>query len=211
MLLTDNRSMELQKLIILLLFLHTISYSRINGERELKRLSRPFGKVLKDVSKGVNDLIFNPNKRLNYVKANSFSQINVAKGRMGHTQLGAALPHRAALNRRILVYYPPTGKVVRVQVRDVGPWNSRDSYWSENRRPLAETEESNSVGLPIPYHSRAGISLTPQTWYKLGVRRDVAFTGDFNGIVGWKFVNLKRSAPMGNFPTNETEDPDWLW
>lgn len=178
--------------------------ARINAERELKRISRPFGKVVHDVVESVDRAIFKPQKNYNYVRANSFAQINLARGRMGHTQLAAALPDRSALNRRIIVYYPPTGRVIRLRVRDIGPWNSRDPYWMKNRKPLAETEESNSVGVPVPHHLRAGLSLTPQAWYKLGIRRDIAFTGDFNGVVGWRFIQSDRPAPGSTLPERET-------
>ena len=95
------------------------------------------------------------------MKANSLLQFNVARGRLGHTTLAAALPHRIALNRRIMVYYPPTGRVIRLQVKDIGPWNTRD-IGQKNRKPLAEVEETNSIGIPIDKSSRAGISLSPQ-------------------------------------------------
>ena len=173
---------------------------RINAEREIKRFVRPFGKVIDDVTKAVDKAVFRPQKHYHFVRANSFAQVNIASGRIGYTRLAAALPHRAALNKRIIVYYPPTGRVIRLKVKDIGPWNTRDQYWLKERRPLAETEETNSIGVPINPFMRAGISLTPQAWYKLGVRRDVAYTGEFAGVVGWRFINSDRLAPNGNPP-----------
>ena len=185
--------------LLIILFLSQCE-ARINVEREIKRFVRPFGKVINDIKSSVDKAIFRPQKRYNYVKANSLLQFNVARGRLGHTTLAAALPHRIALNRRIMVYYPPTGRVIRLQVKDIGPWNTRDRYWTENRKPLAEVEETNSIGIAIDKSSRAGISLSPQAWYKLGVRRDIAFGGEFTGTVGWRFINADRPPPDGNLP-----------
>lgn len=190
-----------------LIFLFIIVFSqcegRINAEREIKRFVRPFGKVVNDVTSAVNRAVFRPQKHYHFVKANSFAQLNIAKGRIGRTTLAAALPHRAALNRRILVYYPPTGRVIRLQVKDVGPWNTRDNYWANERKPLAEVEETNSIGIPIHHSLRAGISLTPQAWYKLGVRRDVAFTNNFTGIIGWRFIHSDQDILRGKLPHSE--------
>ena len=188
------------------LFIAVFNHSegRINAEREIKRFVRPFGKVINDVTKAVDKAVLRPQKQYHFVRANSFAQVNVGGGRLGHTDLAAALPHRSALNRRIMVYYPPTGRVIRLRVKDIGPWNPRDQYWIKERKPRAETEETNSIGIPINYSMRAGISLTPQAWYRLGVRRDVAYTGDFIGIVGWRFINSDRMAPNGNLPHNKS-------
>ena len=194
----------ISKLSFLLIIMCSQCEGRINAEREIKRFVRPFGKVVNEVTAAIDKAVFRPQKHYHFVKANSFSQLNVAKGRIGKTTLAAALPHREALNRRIMVYYPPTGRVIRLQVKDVGPWNTRDKYWTEERKPLAEVEETNSIGIPIENSLRAGISLTPQAWYKLGVRRDVAFTNNFTGIVGWRFINSDRSAPNGNPPHTKT-------
>ena len=179
---------------------------RINAEREIKRFVRPFGKVINDVSSAINKAVFRPQKHYHYVRANSFAQLAVANGRIGHTTLAAALPHREALNRRIIVYYPPTGRIIRLKVKDIGPWNTRDQYWAENRKPQAEVEEANAIGLPIEPSNRAGISLTPQAWYKLGVRRNIAFSGNFTGIVGWRFINSDRPPPNGNLPHTRATD-----
>ena len=195
--------MLLRFLFLLFIIILSKYECRINAEREIKRFVRPFGKVINDVTSAIDKAVFRPQKHYHFVKANSFAQTNVAKGRVGHTSLAAALPHRAALNRRILVYYPPTGRVIRLSVKDIGPWNIRDKYWTEERRPLAEVEETNSIGIPIEYSKRAGISLTPQAWYKLGVRRDLAFTGGFTGVVGWRFINADRPAPNGNLAHSE--------
>ena len=182
--------------------------ARINVEREIKRFVRPFGKVINDISSSVDKAIFRPQKRYNYVKANSLLQFNVARGRLGHTTLAAALPHRIALNRRIMVYYPPTGRVIRLQVKDIGPWNTRDRYWTENRKPLAEVEETNSIGIPIDKSSRAGISLSPQAWYKLELDEishlEVSSPAQLDGGLSmqidlrrWKFTPRKRHYASG--------------
>ena len=194
----------ISKLSFLLIIMCSQCEGRINAEREIKRFVRPFGKVINEVTAAIDKAVFRPHKHYHFVKANSFAQLNIAKGRIGRTTLAAALPHRAALNRRIMVYYPPTGRVIRLQVKDIGPWNTRDKYWTEERKPLAEVEETNSIGIPIENSLRAGISLTPQAWYKLGVRRDVAFTNNFTGIVGWRFINPNRIAPNGSLPHTKT-------
>ena len=194
----------ISKLSFLLIIICSQCEGRINAEREIKRFVRPFGKVINEVTAAIDKAVFRPQKRYHFVKANSFAQLNIAKGRIGRTTLAAALPHRAALNRRIMVYYPPTGRVIRLQVKDIGPWNTRDKYWTKERKPLAEVEETNSIGIPIENSLRAGISLTPQAWYKLGVRRDIAFTNNFTGIVGWRFINSDQVAPNGNLPHTKT-------
>lgn len=167
-------------------------FARVNAEREIKRIVRPFGYVATEVKKGVQRAFINPEKNYNYVRGNTFSQTHLARGRIGRTELGAALPHRKILGQFIKVYYPPTGKSIRLKVKDVGPYFSQDNYWESQRRPYVETVRETPLGEPI--HDRAAISLTPQAWYKLGVRRNLAFTGGFQGVVGWRVLG----KPIGH-------------
>lgn len=162
-------------------------FARVNFEQEAKKVLRPFGKVLQEGKEKFQSVFVTPSKHLNYVRGNSFSQIHVSRGRLGRTQLGAALPDKSAVGRTIKVYYPPTGRSVRVRVRDTGPYFVRDPYWKYQRRPYAETQPSTWIGQPIP--DRSAISLSPQVWYKLGVRRNLAFSGAFQGVVGWRFLD----------------------
>ena len=147
---------------------------------------RPIGHVLHEMKKSAKDLVARPKRHFHYVKADTFREVRVASGRLQNTELAAALPHRAALGQWVKIYYPPTGRVVRCKVRDIGPWFVRDSYWEGRRRPMAEHTQTTLRGHPISY--RSGISLTPQVWYKLGIHRELAFSKGFKGVVGWRFL-----------------------
>jgi hypothetical protein len=156
-----------------------------NLERETKNLLRPLGHVLHELKVSIKDVVARPKHHFHYVKADTLREISVARGQLQNTELAAALPDRSALDQWIKVYYPPTGRVVRCRVRDIGPWFVRDSYWKGRRRPLAEASQTTVRGHPISY--RSGISLTPQVWYKLGIHRELAFSKGFKGVVGWRF------------------------
>ena len=64
-----------------------------------------------------------------------------------------ALPSRKALGRYITVTYK--GKTVRVPVKDVGPWNTKDDYWNGTGVPHAETgydkfgRKTNGAGIDL--------------------------------------------------------------
>ena len=148
---------------------------------------RPVGHVHDDLKEGFQKAFSRPSRRLHYVNADTLWDSAVGPGKIYRTEMAAALPDRSALNRRILVYYPPTGRVTRCKVRDIGPWHVRDPYWKMKKRPRAYSYPENPAGMKITYPS--GISLSPQVWYRLGIRRDLAFKRGHRAMVGWRFVD----------------------
>lgn len=162
-------------------------FGHINLEREAKNFLRPFGHAYNDLNKSISKAFSKPSRRMHYTHADTLWDSAVARGNVFQTEMAAALPDRSALDRKIQIYYPPTGRVVRCTIRDIGPWFVRDSYWSEERRPRAYSSRENLSGQIITYPS--GISLSPQVWYRLGVRRDVAFKRGHRAMVGWRFVD----------------------
>jgi hypothetical protein len=86
-----------------------------------------------------------------------------------------ALPHRSALHRDVVVRY--RDRVEVVPVRDVGPWNTDDAYWTTGSRPAAE----RGKGAFRKPANAAGIDLSDATFAALGLRD--------NDFVEWRFVH----------------------
>lgn len=86
-----------------------------------------------------------------------------------------ALPHRAALGKRVEVRYGT--RAVVVPVLDVGPWNIDDAYWMTSRRPAAERNR----GYYRAPSNAAGIDLSDGVFAALGLRD--------NAWVEWRFVH----------------------
>ena len=159
----------------------------VNIEKEIKNMARPVGHIFHELKMRAKEPFESPEKNYNYVRADTFFQIHSGVGRVGRTELAISLPDRSALGKRVKIYYPPTGRVVRCRVRNIGPWFTRDPYWKKDRRPLSELRRKNFVNQKITYPS--GISLTPQVWYKLGINRKIAFSEkSFKGTIGWRFI-----------------------
>lgn len=116
----------------------------------------------------------------------------------GDTQLGAALPyHFPGTPPTIRVQY--NGKSAIVPIRDVGPWNTNDPYWTRPApsRPQAETGRDASGRKT----NLAGLDLTPATWKALG------YTGDANNAkakVSWDFTAAQPA------PATPGAAPPWL-
>lgn len=90
--------------------------------------------------------------------------------------LFVALPSTTALRHMVIVRYPTTGRVVRVPVWDVGPWNEHDdAYVFGGKRPQAESGKDR-WGRKT---NGAGIDLSDAVAAALGF-------GDI-GIVEWQF------------------------
>lgn len=88
--------------------------------------------------------------------------------------LGVALPARVAPGTRVRVH--SGNKSAVAEVVDVGPWNREDPYWTNGKRPQAETG-TDTRGR---HTNKAGIDLTPALARALGV--------DGKGVVSWEFV-----------------------
>lgn len=88
--------------------------------------------------------------------------------------LGVALPARVP-NAKVRVYNG--NKSIVVDVIDVGPWNTDDPYWTNGRRPQAET----GMDARGRRTNKAGIDLTPALAKALGI--------DGKGVVNWEFVS----------------------
>lgn len=128
--------------------------------------------------------------RFQNIYATSFeAQVIASKGprgdwKMRDTDVGCALPSRSALGETVKIYYPKTKKTILCPVIDVGPWNIKDPYWVNRQRPSAEKgrdERGRKTNL-------AGIDLSYQAWFLLGVKRDKAFRGVHSDYVHWDFV-----------------------
>lgn len=103
------------------------------------------------------------------------------------TSVFVALPARSALGRWVTVEY--AGRRILARVRDVGPHNTTDPYWTSRKRPAAE------LGLRLgpmqqygPPKNKAGIDLSDGAWDALGIPRA-------RGIVRvrWHFTTRKES------------------
>ncbi|MBT3783417.1 hypothetical protein HOF92_00495 [bacterium] len=145
------------------------------------------GQILDGFKEGATNAFARPSRRLHYVLAETLWDNRVSRGKIYRTEMAAALPDRSALNRTIMVYYPPTGRVIRCKVRDIGPWHVGDAYWKEQRKPRSLSYPVDPTGQRITFPS--GISLSPQVWYRLGIRRDIAFRRGHQGTIGWRFVD----------------------
>ena len=86
-----------------------------------------------------------------------------------------ALPHRSALHRDVVLRY--RDKVEVVPVRDVGPWNTDDAYWTTGSRPAAE----RGKGAYRKPANAAGIDLSDATFAALGLKD--------NDFLEWRFVH----------------------
>lgn len=79
-----------------------------------------------------------------------------------------ALPSRAALNRKVEVFYQ--GKTVSGPVLDVGPWNTNDPYWLTNSRPQAESgrnvsgKRTNIAGIDLSNEFTRRLGLNDNDW-----------------------------------------------
>lgn len=89
--------------------------------------------------------------------------------------LFVALPHPSALNKNVELRYGT--RTLVVPVRDVGPWNVSDDYWTAGRRPAAEMGR----GAYRKPSNQAGIDLSDATFSALGLRD--------NAPVEWRFVH----------------------
>jgi hypothetical protein len=99
--------------------------------------------------------------------------------KMDRWDMGAALPSREFLGRKVLVHYPKTGKTVVVPVIDVGPWNTKDEWILKGRRPAAEQgmdQRGRNTNL-------AGLDLSYPVWVELGVEYERAYSGRFSAMV----------------------------
>ena len=93
--------------------------------------------------------------------------------RIDDTVLGVALPARLT-NAKVRVICG--SKSVVANVVDIGPWNTNDPYWENNRRPQAES----GTDMRGRHTNKAGIDLTPALARALGI--------DGKGVVDWEFT-----------------------
>ena len=90
-------------------------------------------------------------------------------------EMFVALPHRSALHRNVVLRY--RDRVAVVPVRDVGPWNIDDDYWTTGSRPAAE----RGKGAFRKPANAAGIDLSDATFAALGLKD--------NDYLEWRFVH----------------------
>lgn len=80
------------------------------------------------------------------------------------TELGVALPFRFKGPRPKVVVVANEKQVV-CSIVDVGPWNTKDPYWTTGSRPQAESGRDMSKRKT----NRAGIDLTPAAAKAIGI------------------------------------------
>ena len=96
----------------------------------------------------------------------------------------AALPHRNALGKTIVVRYG--SKSIQCKIEDVGPWSTKDDYWKDGNRPLSESGKRvpdfymEKYGKP---KNESGIDLSDGLWDALGIKRGIGVTK-----VSWRFI-----------------------
>jgi hypothetical protein len=96
---------------------------------------------------------------------------------LNDTDLYIALPDRFTEERPLVcVYNRVNGVAAKVEIWDVGPWNTDDPYWDKGTRPQAETG-TDMTGRKT---NKAGIDLSPALAKLLGI--------DGMGTVDWDFV-----------------------
>lgn len=94
----------------------------------------------------------------------------------------AALPSKSALGRVISIFCPETGKVAKdIPICDVGPHSTKDPYWENGKKPLAEQGKSDKYGKS---KNAAGIDLSLKLCKELGLRYP------YKGQVVWWFNDL---------------------
>jgi hypothetical protein len=118
-------------------------------------------------------------------------------------ELGVALPYRFPGTLPLVrVINIANSKSVVCKVRDIGPWNTDDSYWQTGSRPEAESGVDSRGRIT----NHAGIDLTPAAAAAIGI--------DGKGLVDWEFAQAddvpipKPKTPGGPdmptpSPTNE--------
>jgi hypothetical protein len=93
-------------------------------------------------------------------------------GKINPDRPEASLPARVSdERRRIRVLNPKNGKVVECRVNDVGPWNTKDSYWDTGAHPLAEAQfvmKRKAQNGRVPTNP-AGLDLTPAAFDTFGI------------------------------------------
>ncbi len=92
-----------------------------------------------------------------------------------------------AERRRVRVRSVATGQWVECRVNDIGPWNTRDVYWENGGRPLAEVQYRNRTSAQngsVPEND-AGIDMTPAVFAALGIPGPV---NERQTHVDWEFV-----------------------
>ena len=114
------------------------------------------------------------------------------EGLVGHTTASGhvieeddvfvALPSRRALGKEVIVRYKK--KTVRCEVKDVGPWSTKDDYWNHDGIPLAESQKRVPASLGRKPTNPAGIDLSNGLWDRLGIERGIGYTR-----VEWRFVD----------------------
>lgn len=101
--------------------------------------------------------------------------------------LFVALPHRSALHRDVVLRY--RDRVQVVPVRDVGPWNTDDDYWTRGSRPASE----RGKGAYRKPANAAGIDLSDATFAALGLKD--------NDYLEWRFVH-RGYVPLPHISIN---------
>lgn len=92
-------------------------------------------------------------------------------------EISCALPFKFKDPRpRVLVNLAGSEVSAVCEIRDVGPWNTHDPYWTTGTRPQAETGTDMSGRKT----NLAGIDLTP------GAARNIGLEG--KGLVNWRFL-----------------------
>lgn len=93
-----------------------------------------------------------------------------------------ALPSKSALGRIVSIFSPETGKTIKdIPVCDVGPHSTKDAYWENSGKPLAEQGKSDKYGVA---KNNAGIDLS------LKLCKDLGLVYPYKGQIVWWFDDV---------------------
>jgi hypothetical protein len=109
---------------------------------------------------------------------------------IGYTRYEAALPHRKlkfGIQPRVKIRRASGGRTVRPRIKEVGPWNTYDNYWSSRKartmwkdlprcKPEAQAAYFNNYNRGRDEYGRkvlnpAGVDLTPSIARRMGLRK----------------------------------------
>ena len=139
-----------------------------------------------------------PRRIFSNIKATVFNDAQLAYGPRLADAVGASLPARFEKPPKLWIRNRANGLTTIAETIDVGPWNTNDPYWEQNKRPQAECG-TDKQGRRT---NRAGIDLYPETARRLGIPFIVSdgkvATGEAQ--VDWGFAD--------EMPIPPAEDPD---
>ena len=132
------------------------------------------------------------------VKATVFNDAQLAYGPRPADTVGASLPARFEKPSKLWIRNRANGLNTIAETIDIGPWNTNDPYWEQDKRPQAES----GIDKQGRRTNRAGMDLYPETARRLGIPFVISGGKVTAGEaqVDWGFAD--------EMPTPPAEDPD---